>query len=326
MALFSTVSLLATFAANFGQMVLMRLVQGMAAASSRVLAVSLLRDRYSGQEMARITSFVFVVFLAVPILAPSLGQIILYSGPWAWIFYFLAAFGGALMIWAGLRLPETLAPGFRRPLSFRALIDGSAMVLRNRRTMGYTIAQMLMFGTLIGFINSAQQIFEQVLHRPAIFAYVFAGCASSMSIGSLLNARLVGRWGARRVSQAALAAFLALSLVHLIFASVRNETLVSFALLQMATMFWFPMTGANFAAMAMEPMAAIAGTASSIQGTISTVGGALAGLLISQSFDRSTVPLARGFVICASLACCLIWWIEYGSRSHGSGADATTAR
>ncbi|SFR87077.1 multidrug effflux MFS transporter [Sphingomonas jatrophae] len=326
LSLFVATSLLATFASSFPQIIAARLVQGMGAAATRVLAVSIVRDRYAGRQMARVMSLAFIVFLAVPILAPSIGQFILLAGPWRWIFYFLAAFGATLVLWAALRLPETLSPELRRPLDPGTIVRGFGQVLRDRTSRGYMLAMALSFACLMGFINSVQQIFEHVLHRPEIFAYVFAGCAGAMGVGSLLNARLVGRWGTRRVSQSALIGMITLSCLHYIYAVTMGESLSSFVVFQASTMFFFSMTGSNFGAMAMESMGAIAGTAASVQGAVSTVLAALIGAAIGQSFDGSTKPMILGFVLCSTASFLCVLWTERGRLFRPHHPDPAAAQ
>lgn len=312
MSLFVVTSVIAAFASSFETIVAARLLQGIGAASSRVLTVSIVRDCYSGRKMARVMSLSFIVFLLVPILAPSIGQLILFVGPWPWIFFFLAAFGAILVMWAAVRLPETLHPEFRRPISIGRLASTAREVLHNRYSLGYTLASTFLFGGLLGFINSVQQIFADVFHEPRLFTIAFAFCASFMGLASFLNSRIVERRGTRLVSHAALIGFISVSFLHLLIAASGNETIWSFCLLQAVTMGFFGLAGSNFGAMAMEPLGHIAGTASSIQGFISTVGGALVGIIIGQSFNGTTVPVAAGFFVIGLCAMTIVLVTERG--------------
>jgi MFS transporter, DHA1 family, multidrug resistance protein len=295
LSLFVITSLLAAFADSFATMVAARLLQGVSAASSRVLTVSIVRDCYSGRKMARVMSLAFVVFLLVPILAPSIGQLILLVAPWRWIFFCLAGYAAAVVLWATVRLPETLHPEYRVAISVGALAGAVREVLGNRYSLGYTLASTLLFGGLLGFINSVQQIFADVFHEFRLFTIVFALCASFMGVASFISSRIVERLGTRRVSHSALIGFIAVSGVHLLVAASGHESIWSFGIFQALTMVCFGLAASNFGAMAMEPLGHIAGTASSIQGSISSVGGALIGIGIGQSFNGTTVPVATGF-------------------------------
>ncbi|MDB5717151.1 MAG: Bcr/CflA subfamily drug resistance transporter [Sphingomonas bacterium] len=312
MAMFAVMSVLAGFADSFASMIAARVAQGAAAASSRVLAISIVRDCYSGRQMARVMSLSFIVFLAVPIVAPSLGQIIMLVAPWPAIFFFLAAFGGAVGLWALLRLPETLKPEDRQPVSPTALLAAAKLVLGNRYSLGYTIASTMLFGSLLGFINSVQQIFADIFHAPKLFPFVFACVASMMAVASFTNARVVGRLGTRLVSHSALLGFIAIAAVHLAVAASGYETIWTFAIFQAAMMGCFGLAGSNFGSMSMEPLGRIAGTGSSIQGFISTVGGAAIGIIIGQGFDGTTVPVTLGFLILGLLALAAVLVTERG--------------
>jgi DHA1 family bicyclomycin/chloramphenicol resistance-like MFS transporter len=185
-------------------------------------------------------------------------------------------------------------------------------VLGNRYSLGYTLAMTLMFGALMGFINSSQQIFFEVFSAPDLFATLFACIAAGVAVASFVNSRIVERLGTRRVSHAGLIAFTLVSGLHALVAAAGIESLASFAMLQALTMFFFGLVGPNFGSMAMGPVGHIAGIASSVQGFISTVGGALIGLAIGQSFNGSTVPVAAGFFGVGILAILVVLITEQG--------------
>lgn len=293
--LYTATSLIASFAASFETMIAARFLQGMAAAASRVLVVSMVRDCYSGRQMARVMSLTFIVFLAAPILAPSIGKLIMLIAPWEAIFHALAAFSAILAIWMALRLDETLHPEYRRSIDLGEIVAAARQVIGNRCSLGYTLALSMSFGAMLGFVGSAQQLFTDVFAAEDIFPLIFAFIAGSMGLASYLNSRIVLRLGSRRVSHFALVGFIAIGGVHLLSSEFVGETLVSFALFQFAIMFCSGLMGSNFGAMAMEPMGAIAGTASSVQGTISTLIAATIGIVVGQSFNATSVPIVVGF-------------------------------
>jgi DHA1 family bicyclomycin/chloramphenicol resistance-like MFS transporter len=312
LTLYLTTSLLASFAASFEVMIAARVVQGIGAACTRVLAVAIVRDRYSGREMARVMSLSFLVFLAVPMLAPSIGQIILLVAPWHAIFLFLAAFAGIVLLWTGLRLNETLHPEHRRPINMREIGSAMRMVVTNRTSICYTLALTMSFGAMLGFINSAQQVFGGVFGQADRFPLIFAFIAGGMVLASLLNSRIVMRVGSRRVSHAALIAYIILSAIHLVTIETLGDNLTSFAIFQCLIMFSSGLIGSNFGAMAMEPMGAIAGTAASVQGTISTLGGAVIGILIGQNFNGTAVPVVAGYFLCSLGILTMVLFAEQG--------------
>lgn len=312
MALFALMSVAAGFATDFRTMIAARVAQGMAAAASRVLTVSIVRDCYQGRQMARVMSLSFIVFLLVPILAPSLGQLILLIGSWRHIFLFLAVFGAVLAAWAGLRLNETLQPANRRSAAPGEIAGAMRAVLSDRVSAGYTVAMTLNFGALMGFINSVQQIFADEFHAAGRFPVFFAAIGGALAVAGYLNSRLVERYGTRRISHLALIGFIAVAALHSLVAWQGRETLVLFAALQCAQMFCFGLMGSNFGAMAMERMGHIAGTASSMQGFVSTLGGAAIGIVIGQAFDGTSLPMTLGFLIDGALVLAVVFWTERG--------------
>jgi DHA1 family bicyclomycin/chloramphenicol resistance-like MFS transporter len=296
--LYVVTSLIASFADTFSTMIVARTLQGMAAASTRVLSISMIRDCYSGRHMARIMSLTLLVFLAAPIFAPSIGKLILLFAPWPAIFHALALFGAVLVVWLGVRVGETLHPEYRRGINPREIAAAAKTVVTNRVSMGYSFGHTMTFGALLGFVTSSQQVFSDVFDAPDNFPLLFSGIALSMVLSAFVNSRIVLRFGSRRVSHTALLGYLVVSTLHLISIGVFGDSLISFMAFQFAIMFCSGLVGPNFNAMAMEPMGAIAGTASSVQGTITTLGATLVGILIGQSFDGSVVPVVTGFFLC----------------------------
>ncbi|MGQ0589081.1 MAG: multidrug effflux MFS transporter [Sphingosinicella sp.] len=306
--LYALFGALAGIAGSMNLLLAARFAQGVAAAGTRVLVVAIVRDRFHGPAMAQIMSLVMIVFMIVPVLAPAFGQGVLAIGTWRHIFIGLAVYGLLLALWGGTRMPETLAPEARRPLSARAIGSAVAETLKVRASLGNTLASTLAFGGLFAFINSIQQIVFDVFGRPELIGLVFACIAGPMAASSYANSRLVMRLGPRRLLLAALATFTVFAALHLGVILVQGETIWSFVALQALTMACFGLVGANAGALAMAPMGHSAGTASAVQGLVTTIGGALIGLVIGQLFDGTTVPMVAGFAACGALAVLAALW------------------
>lgn len=326
LAVYVIFSAAAAFAPTFDLLIAARVATGIGAASMRVLAVSIVRDRYSGRQMARVMSLSFLVFLGVPIIAPTLGQLVLSVAPWPWIFGVLALAGSAYLVWAIIRLPETLAAENRRAIRAGRIADGYRQAITNRQSIGYTLAMTAITGALFAFINSSQQIFFDVFKAPQLFAGTFAAIASGIAVASLLNARLVERLGSRLLSHIALLGFITFGAVHAAVTITGHETLITFAVLQGLTMFCFGFVAGNFGSMAMEPMGHIAGTASSAQGFIQTVLGSLVGFWIGQQFDGTVVPMTVGITTCGLIALGFVLLAEKGRLFVGRNPVIAPAR
>ncbi|MEN2786993.1 multidrug effflux MFS transporter [Sphingomonas qilianensis] len=315
---FVAASIFAASSATFAALLGARLLQGLMSASTRVLAVAIVRDGQSGRQMARTLSLAQMIFFLVPILAPSLGQLLLGIGPWRFIFYALAGFAAAVLAWALLRLTETLPAARRIPLSLASLREGYRLTLTNRFSFGYAVAASLTFGGIIAFVSSAQQIFVDEFHAGARFTLLFALCAFAMGCASFANSRLVERLGTRLISQAAVFGLIALSLVHLAVIGAGLESLWTYIPFQALSMTCIGLCGSNFGAMAMEPVGHIAGTASSIQGFITSIGAVVVGSLIGQSYNGTTFPLAIGYLGIGLAVLAIVYVVERGKlfRPH----------
>ncbi|MDR0634859.1 MAG: multidrug effflux MFS transporter [Azoarcus sp.] len=309
--LYIAAGVLATIADSFATLLAARVLQGVGAGAPRVMATSLARDCYAGAQMVKVMSLAMMVFMIVPVLAPSVGQITLLAAPdWHWVFGLLVVAGGATLWWTIRKLPETLPPEHRLPLAPRALYGAYRQTVTTRRCIGYAVALALVVGAHMGFIYSAQQIFVEVFDARRSFTVLFALIALTTGLAAFINSRLVHRFGMRRLGMAGLTAIAVINIFHLGFALAGRESLLIFMLLQGASVFTFGILAANLNAMAMEPMGHIAGTASSMIGFVSTVGSALVGLAIGHMFNGSVSPLVGAYVVLALCALAIAYFTE----------------
>jgi DHA1 family bicyclomycin/chloramphenicol resistance-like MFS transporter len=242
-------------------------------------------------------SFVMMVFIVMPIMAPAIGQGVMLFGPWRLIFAILLAVSLVILVWAWLRLPETHTPEKRQGLGLSGLGSALRTIVTARQTVGYALGFGFFLGVLMSYVGSAEQIFIDVYGLGTRFPLVFGAISSVMILASVTNARLVGWLGMRRVSHSALLAFVGVCAVMALLGYPEKPPLIVFCLFIASTFFCFGLIGPNFNAMAMEPAGKIAGTASSFIGFYTTAAGAFFGYLIGQSFDGTIRPLAIGFTL-----------------------------
>jgi len=298
--LYGAFALLCAFAGSFPLLIAGRVAMGASAAVTRVLVVAMVRDLFEAEAMARVMSLVFMTFMLVPVLAPNIGQLILLVASWRAIFVVIAVYALIMLVWSSLRLPETLHPEFRRPLNWRGTFGAIAETMREPLSRGYTLATTISFAGLVAYISSIQQIVFDAFHAGRFIGLVFASIAAPMALASWLNSRVVGRFGLRRVGHSAALAFVAVTGIHAAVALAGLESLPLFIVFQAVTMACFAFTSSNLGTLAMEHMAPIAGTASSVQGVVGTVGAAAIGFLIGQQFDGTATPFVVGTAVCAA--------------------------
>ncbi|WP_417686447.1 multidrug effflux MFS transporter [Roseibium sp.] len=307
LAVYSLASIGALMSDTLEHLLLARFIQGVGCAGTRVIAVSVVRDCFSGRQMGKVMSLVMMIFMAVPIIAPSVGQAILLMSNWHWIFSMLLVAGTVMLVWCWIRLPETLPREYRQRFDIQTILRAYAKTVTTRISFGYTLAITFVFGGLFSFITMSQQIFVDIFGLGVWFPLVFAGTAIAMSIASYTNSRLVEAVGMRRLSHIACLVFTACGITLYALAVAGIENLILFTLLSGSLMACFGFIGANFNSMAMEPLGDIAGTASSVIGFVTTLGGALLGYAMGQIFDGTTQPIGLAFSLygLAALACIL---------------------
>jgi len=312
LSLYALLAVGCALAPTFGLLLAGRAAMGAAAASTRVLVTAIVRDLFEGEAMAQVMSLVFMTFLVVPVIAPSIGQAVLTIAPWSTIFYLLAGYAAFVLAWTVARLPETLHPGDRRSIMPSAVLEASRVVTGDRLSVGYTLATTALFGALSAYIASIQQITADAFHAPERVPLVFAACAAPMAGAAFANSRIVGRFGLRQVGHAGLAGFVIASTAHWAVAMSGHETLLLFVVFQAIAFVSFAFCSSNFSTLAMTHMESVAGTASSIQGVTSSIGGALIGLVIGQLFDLTVLPFLTGMMLCGLGAAAITFATERG--------------
>jgi MFS transporter, DHA1 family, multidrug resistance protein len=311
-AVYCIAGALAVAAPSFETLLLARLMQGFGTSATRVIATSIVRDCYAGRRMASVMSLAMMIFIAVPVIAPSLGQLVMLWVEWRGIFVVLLAYGLLVLTWSALRMPETLPLSGRKPLEIADVLGAFSQTVTNRQTLGYALAAGCVVGSLFGYVFCAQQVFNEIFGLGHYFPLAFAAAAIGTAIAGFLNSRFVGRLGMRRISHGALVGFVAVAGIMLAAARLQMMPVSLFIALSACMMFAFGLMVANFTALAMEPQGHIAGTASSFYGSITTLLGIGIGTAIGQSYDGTLLPFTTGFFLCTLAALAVVLIAERG--------------
>ena len=318
LALFMFGCLLSLFAPSFEWMLAGRFLQGVGAAGPRIVVVALIRDQYEGQAMARIMSLVMSVFIFVPALAPTVGQGILFVAGWRAIFGTFFAIALIALVWFAIRQPETLTPDHRAALSARRILMAAREVCTTRAAMGYTVAAGLVFAAFVGYLSSAQQIFQDTYLVGEWFPAYFAVLALAIGCASVVNARLVIRHGMHKLSNLAINGLTGLSVAFALVAWAADGVppLWLFMGYFLATFFCVGILFGNLNALAMEPLGHIAGVGAAVVGFVATLISVPSGALIGRGYDGTVMALVGGFCVFGAAALITMRWAEHGS--HGA--------
>ena len=312
MTVYGIASLLAIAAPTFETLLLARALQGLGTSATRVIATSIVRDCYAGRRMASVMSLAMMVFIAVPVLAPSFGQAVLLLTQWRGIFVVLMLYGVVALIWSALRMPETLPVSRRRSLAVREVFDAFRQTVTNRQTLGYALTAGGVVGSLFAFVFTSQQVFTEIYKLGPYFPVAFAAVAIGTAIAGFINSRFVDRLGMRVISHGALLGYVAVSGIMLAAAKLQMLPLPLFMFLSALMMFAFGLMISNFTALAMEPQGRIAGTASSLYGSITTLLGIGIGTKMGQDYDGTLLPFATGFFLCTLASLAVVLVVEKG--------------
>jgi DHA1 family bicyclomycin/chloramphenicol resistance-like MFS transporter len=309
---FSLASLVCIFSTNLEMMIVGRILQGIGLSAPRTISIAMIRDRFSGNYMAKVMSFVVVIFILVPVVAPALGKIMLDSYGWKSIFYGQLLLGIIVMLWLWKRQPETLKPENKRVFEFKLLKEGLKEFLKHKNAVIFTLFSGCITGSFMVYLSASQVIFEQQYNLKEEFPFIFAGLALGIGLATFLNATFVVKLGMLKLVRIFATVFALIPLVYIfLYAGESNPSiyvLVTFFGLQFfAIAFLF----GNTRALAMEPIGHIAGIGAAINGFVSTIMAVPIATFIGSFINTTALPLFIGFFVCGVLALLLIQYLKF---------------
>lgn len=291
-------SVICYFATDLTTMLVGRFIQGVGVSGPYISAVSIVRDKYAGRQMARVMSVVMMIFIMVPAIAPSIGQAIMLYASWRAIFILYIVYSIVIGFWIFVRLEETLPPERRIPFSVKNLLHGFGEVLKCKVTVLYTICMGICFGSFLGYLTSSQQIFQDQFGTGKMFTVWFGLLALVLGAASLFNSRLVEKLGMHYICVRAFVSIIISSAIFLAVHFMVEEITLWMFLTYAAVMFFsFGLMFGNLNALSMEPMGHIAGLASAVIGFVSSVISMGLGSFIGQLYDNTLIPIVIGFLV-----------------------------
>ncbi|BDW93276.1 MULTISPECIES: multidrug effflux MFS transporter [Flavobacteriaceae] len=315
--IFLVASIICLYAPSLEIMVVGRILQGIGLSAPRTISISIIRDTYEGDYMAKIMSFVVAFFILVPVVAPAIGKLILDAAGWKAIFYVQLVFVLIVAIWFWKRQKETLHPQYKIPFTKHVFIDGVREFIKHRETVAFTLTSGLVTGAFLVYLSSAQHIFEDQYALKEMFPYIFAGLAISIGLSTFLNGTLVMRFGMRKLSLMATIAFCVIAILYsILFLNSPNPSiyiLVGFLSIQF---FCLGFMWGNFRSIAMEPIGHIAGIGAAINGFVSTLLSIPIATFIGEFVKDTVWPLFAGLAICGLCALTIFLWVNKPKRKR----------
>lgn len=312
--IFAAGCVLAIFAQSLIVLLAAQVLQGAGLGAPRIVSIAMIRDQYAGREMARVLSFVLIVFTLVPTVAPGLGQIVIEWADWRAVYQVLLALTLVAFVWFAARQPETairLPPG--QAVSPARFFQTLATIARNPITSGYTIITGLITSAFIGYLNLSQPILQELYGLGSDYPRFFAIFAISISAASFLNGRLVVRLGMQRLSGTALIIFTAAAFSYwlVVVAYAGQPPLWTLLVFLMIVLFCFGILVGNLNALALEPLGKVAGTGAAFVGALATILSLPLAIWIGGAYDGTSIaPLVLGFAVCGGLALVLFGWLN----------------
>lgn len=307
---FAVGSLICMSAESLEMMLVGRIIQAFGVSGPRIATLAVIRDKYEGEAMARVMSFIMMVFILVPMLAPIFGQSILFWFSWRHIFSSFLLFGLLIGLWFFIRQPETLPKEKRLPFSWSQLWVSSKFILTHRLVMFYTLSAGIIFGAFLAYISSSQTLFQQIYDTGELFPMYFALLAFSIGLASFTNGNLVMRLGMRKLCTWAMLGWLIFSSVLTVLCLTNDGVppLWQFVSTLFCAFFCIGILFGNINAMAMQPLGKVAGLGAAIIGSLSSLISVPTAVFIGSFIDSSITPVAIGFLGFGSLSFMFYWY------------------
>lgn len=301
--LFAVASAICVFAPSLEIMIIGRILQGIGLSAPRTIAISIIRDTYKGDYMARIMSFVTAFFILIPVVAPAIGKWIMDAYGWEAIFYVQLFFALVVAIWFWKRQVETLRPQYKIAFSGKVFVNGLREYLKYKETVAFTFTSGFITGAFLVYLSASQHVFEDQYGLAASFPYIFAGLASSVGLSTFLNGTLVMRFGMRRLALMAQTAFCAIAVTYVIvFYGSPNPNVVVLVLFLFTQFFCLGFLWGNFRSIAMEPIGHIAGIGAAINGFVSTIMAVPIANYIGSFVQETVWPMFVGLALCGLIS------------------------
>ncbi|MBT8299124.1 MAG: multidrug effflux MFS transporter [Maribacter sp.] len=300
---FTVASIICVLASSLELMIIGRILQGIGLSAPRTISISIIRDTYKGDYMAKVMSFVTAFFILIPVVAPAIGKAIMDLFGWEAIFYLQLLFALVIGVWFWRRQPETLHPEYKIPFSSHVFVDGLKELVRYKETLAFTVVSGLITGSFLVYLSASQHIFEDQYGLVDEFPYIFAGLAISIGLATFLNGTLVLRYGMRKLAFTALTFFSGFAILYLaLFWNSSNPSLIVLIAFLSVQFFCLGFVWGNIRSIAMEPIGHIAGIGAAITGFISTILSIPIAAYIGSFVQETVLPMFIGLAICGLLS------------------------
>jgi DHA1 family bicyclomycin/chloramphenicol resistance-like MFS transporter len=312
---FAFASLICVFASSLEMMIVGRLLQGIGLSAPRTISIAMVRDRFSGNYMAKVMSFIVVIFILVPVIAPALGKLMLDSYGWRSIFYSQLVFGFFVMIWFWKRQPETLKPENKKKFKFSLFINGAKEFIKHKNAVIFTLFSGFITGSFMVYLSASQIIFEQQYNLKEEFPFIFAGLAISIGLATFLNGNLVVRLGMYKLVSIFTVVFTIVPIIYIsLFSGESNPSIYVLLIFFGIQFFSIGFLFGNTRALAMESIGHIAGVGAAINGFGSTIMAVPIATFIGSFINDRALPLFIGFFICGFLSLTLIAFLKFTEK------------
>ncbi|MGI9537823.1 MAG: multidrug effflux MFS transporter [Desulfocapsaceae bacterium] len=308
-------TVIAMAATSLQTLLLGRVIQGIGVSGPKIISRAMIRDQFEGKNMARVFSFIMTVFIFVPMVAPILGQTILVLAGWRAIFLLFLGIAVWSYLWILFKQPETLALSERKPIKVKELLKTTVNILRHPLVLCYAATAGLAFAILLLFLSTSQAMFEQIYNRADKFPLYMALLATGFGLATLINSKLVMKYGMHRLCVGASLGFVGIGIYFVVGSGGGTPSFISFMTGAYLLLFCLGLLFPNLSAMAMQPLGKVAGIGASLISAISTTIGLSISISVGRYFNNTLMPLALATLFCALVSLFFLYIAKRGKMA-----------
>lgn len=309
--IFAVASIICISASSLEVMIFGRFLQGIGLSAPRSVSTAIIRDKYNGNEMAKVMSYIVVIFILAPVVAPTFGKLLLDNWGWESIFYSQLIFGVFVTIWLWQRQAETLKKEDQKKMNWALFSNGIKEFFKFPKVVVYTIISGLISAPFLAYMSTSQQIFSKQYDLEDIYPYIFSGLALGIGVATFINGKLVMKYGMQKMAMIPMIILLCISTVYItLFWGITNPSSTILILFLGSILFTIGFIFGNLNAMAMQPIGHIAGIGASIIGFASTLVSVPIAVFMGEFINKTSLPIFIGFATCTALSIIMMTWVE----------------
>lgn len=313
LTLFIFSSLICAFSWKLEILVTARFFMALGGCAGMVASKAMVRDLFEKKQVADVLSTLMLIMGVAPIIAPTVGGLVIGAFDWEAVFFILAGFAVLMLLLITYILPESAKPNRATSLRPKRILSEYLSILKNREFFIFAMIRGFSLGALLSYVSSAPFIFLSFFGlTEQEFGWVFGSNALGLILGSQINRLALRKFSLFNIAVTISIALTLLTLGGLIISSVVGVQFWIIYPFLFMMLFCIGFQNPNTTALSLDPFTIQAGSASALVGSIGMIFGSVASIAVSQLVTDGVMPLL--FILFSCALCSMLLILYYRRR------------